>query len=207
MDGLDFSALTDDQLVELARACCLEAVRRSPATRMAMEAMMLDEAERVRIARTAGEQEAAAIRAAERERVAREAAAAVRAAEEQRTGAARREAAQREGEAAVRIAAERAAASMSWLRRAGAIVGRHPQAIQLSLLDTPYGRRVLVDPGAEKFERDHLADYTVATKTLKTKRDLLPKRAELIALAAEFAALHPTQRVRLVGADYQWETV
>ncbi len=72
MSILDFSGLTDDQLVELARACCKEAVRRSPAAYAAVERMMLDEAEKLRVAQTATAAEAAAARARERERIANE---------------------------------------------------------------------------------------------------------------------------------------
>lgn len=48
MDGLDFSGLTDDQLVELARACCVEAVTRSPSASAAMLDMMQSEAAKAR---------------------------------------------------------------------------------------------------------------------------------------------------------------
>lgn len=48
MDGLDFSGLTDDQLVELARACCMEAIARSPSASAAMLDMMQDEALKAR---------------------------------------------------------------------------------------------------------------------------------------------------------------
>ena len=48
MEGLDFSALTDDQLVELARACCIEAIERSPSASAAMLDMMRDEAAKAR---------------------------------------------------------------------------------------------------------------------------------------------------------------
>ncbi|MFG0229453.1 hypothetical protein [Achromobacter sp. 413638] len=49
MDDLDFSGLTDDQLISLARACCIEALQRSPAASNAMLDMMRDEAAAARL--------------------------------------------------------------------------------------------------------------------------------------------------------------
>ena len=49
MDELDFSGLTDDQLVGLARGCCVEAIRRSPAASDAMLDMMRSEAENAKL--------------------------------------------------------------------------------------------------------------------------------------------------------------
>lgn len=45
MDDLDFSGLTDDQLIGLARGCCIEALQRSPAATDAMLEMMRREAD------------------------------------------------------------------------------------------------------------------------------------------------------------------
>ncbi len=44
MDDLDFSGLTDDQLIGLAKGCCIEALQRSPAATDAMLEMMRSEA-------------------------------------------------------------------------------------------------------------------------------------------------------------------
>lgn len=76
--GLDFSILTDDQLVSLIRLACQEAGRRSALCQAAAEAAMLDEAERARIAREAAAKEASRIRAEQAARVAESAARAVR---------------------------------------------------------------------------------------------------------------------------------
>ncbi|OBY87036.1 hypothetical protein [Delftia sp. JD2] len=48
MEGLDFSGLTDDQLIELARGCCVEALARSPSVTNAMLDMMRDESAKAR---------------------------------------------------------------------------------------------------------------------------------------------------------------
>jgi hypothetical protein len=75
---LDFSILTDDQLVTLIRSALQEAVRRSPATAAAAQAATLDEAEKARIARVAAERAAAEVREAEERRLAAAAAAQAR---------------------------------------------------------------------------------------------------------------------------------
>jgi len=75
---IDFSILSDDQLVELVRAACGEAVDRGAAVEAAARAAMLTQAERAQIARGAAEREAERVRREEADRVARQAAAAVR---------------------------------------------------------------------------------------------------------------------------------
>ena len=74
----DFSELSDDQLIGLVRAALQEAVRRNPIVCDAMRGEVLDEAEKATIAKDAAGREAARLRALERERIANEAAAAVR---------------------------------------------------------------------------------------------------------------------------------
>lgn len=76
---LDFSGLTDDQLIGLIRAACAEARDRGAATEAAARNVYLDEVERARIARAAELLEAERLRGEEAARVAREAAAKVRA--------------------------------------------------------------------------------------------------------------------------------
>lgn len=83
MDGIDFSGLTDDQFVALARALCAEAVKRGGGVECAVRDSVLSEAERARVAERAAEIEAERLRAKEAERVAAEAAAKVRRAAEQ----------------------------------------------------------------------------------------------------------------------------
>ncbi len=80
MEGLDLSALTDDQLVELYRLVITEVSQRDPAVRAAAQAALLTETERVNIRRAAAEAEAARLREAERQRIELQAKAEVRAA-------------------------------------------------------------------------------------------------------------------------------
>lgn len=75
---LDFSVLTDDQLVELIREACRAAVERGNGCARAAESAYLSEAERVRIAREATERELAARKAEEADRIARQATEAVK---------------------------------------------------------------------------------------------------------------------------------
>jgi hypothetical protein len=79
MGTIDFSGLTDDQLVELVHAACAEAVERGSAVEAAARAAMLSQAERAEILRNAAEREAERIREEERRRLERQAAEAVRA--------------------------------------------------------------------------------------------------------------------------------
>ena len=78
MSTLDFSSLTDDQLVELIREACRAAVARGNGCARAAESAYLSEAERIRIAREATERELAARKAEEADRIAHQAANAVK---------------------------------------------------------------------------------------------------------------------------------
>lgn len=82
--NLDFSALSDDQLVGLIRAACAEAVARGTVVASAARAAYLSEAERAEIARAAADQEAEKIRREEAARLARETAERVRREEAQK---------------------------------------------------------------------------------------------------------------------------
>lgn len=77
-DDLGLSALTDDQLVELARAVSAEAYARGPVVIDAAQAAI--QAERDRLVREAQEEAARRVRAAEADRIRREAAEAAMAA-------------------------------------------------------------------------------------------------------------------------------
>ena len=205
MSSLDFSALTDDQLVELVRECCREAVRRSPAAAAAIERMMLDEAEKVRVAEAATATEAAAARARERARIAIEAAAAERARQDAASAADRaavaRRAAAREAEAAQR----RLAAEMDLVRRVASEVGRKPSEISILHIQTRFGRRVLINEGGERFARDHLVDYNADTRQISTGAKLVTKKPDLIRIAAEIAT-HCAIDTFLVGSGYPWQS-
>lgn len=75
---IDFTGLTDDQLVTLIQAACAEAVNRGTAVEAAARSAMLSEAEKAQIAAQAAQAEAERIRKAEEESIAREAAEQVR---------------------------------------------------------------------------------------------------------------------------------
>lgn len=203
MSALDFSALTDDQLLELLRAACQAAASRNPAVARAAETIVLDEAERARIAAAASEQEAAAIRAAERERIAKEAREKVRAEAEAHSAAARATANADKGREAAEAERRRAERNKGWLRRAAALVDVEPEKISLLYADTQYGSRVLINEGFDRYARDHLADYNTGKATTKTPQTLVKRKPEIAALCAEFAAtfkLGATMR----GCDYDW---
>lgn len=178
---LDFSGLTDDQLIELARGCCMEAARRSPATESAMRAMMIDEAERIRIARTATELEIAAQRARERERIANETATKLRAAESQRIAA---EIAQQTREKQHKRNQEHAGV----LRRvADAMGGIDPSTIGLLIADTRFGRRAMINEAGNRYARTHIVDCNLQTNEIKTIRAHVPHKPKLSALLKELA--------------------
>lgn len=76
--NLDFSSLSDDQLIVLIKQACNEAARRGTATNAAARNAVLTEAEKSQIANAAMEKELARQRAIEAERVAQEAANTIR---------------------------------------------------------------------------------------------------------------------------------
>lgn len=75
---LDFSGLTDDQLVSLIRAALQEAAHRTLACKVAAEAVVFDEAAKARIAQEAAVREVERLKREEAERIAREAAEKLR---------------------------------------------------------------------------------------------------------------------------------
>jgi hypothetical protein len=74
-EGLDFSGLTDDQLIALIRGALQEAATRTPECQMATQAAVFDEAEAARIKREAALEEAVRVREEAAQRIAKEAAA------------------------------------------------------------------------------------------------------------------------------------
>jgi hypothetical protein len=90
---IDFSVLSDDQLVELVKAACVEAVKRGQYVEAATSSAMLDEAEKLRIAQSAAEKAVADLKREEAERIAREAAEKVRAEADAQKSKAERDAA------------------------------------------------------------------------------------------------------------------
>jgi hypothetical protein len=188
---LDFSELSDDQLVGLVRAALQECVRRNPAVTAAVKAAVLDEAEKAKIAIEAGNREAARLRALERERVAKEAAEAVKKQAEAQAAIGREARIAREVAEATAKAAEEAGYEADVLARAAAILGRNTISVIVTPNDPAYGAgtRVLINPGRARYEREHLVDYVGApTNRIKTAREFTGKKAELIPFCAELAA-------------------
>lgn len=201
--SLDFSGLTDDQLVELVREACHEAIRRNPGLRAAVENVMLDEAEKARVAKEATERAAAAMRARERERIAAEAAAAVREKAERESAPERARRAMEEGRKAAEAARAAEASGMNWLRRAAILVNRRPSEISILYVSTKFGTRAMINIGAERHTRDHLADYNSETKVIKTPKELIKAKPALASLMAEFTC-HYRPTTHITGEQFEW---
>jgi hypothetical protein len=212
MNDLDFSELTDDQLLALVRAALRECVSRGDVVQAAAQAAVLNESEKVQIAREAAEAEAAKQRARERERIAREAADQVRReAESQRATERAADEARKSDEArarAQRLAAEaaerdykRECEDREWLRRAAGLVGREPGEICVLKIKTDYGTRVLINPSTSQYDRKHLADYHCTENTIKTSRELVGRKRALIEFCAEFSG---ARGGLVTGDDYDF---
>jgi hypothetical protein len=205
VETLDFSGLSDDQLLNLIRAALREVSSRDPSLSAAARSAMLDEAERARIMADAGEREAAKLRALERERVAREAAAQVREANAARTQQTTQAAAAAAAEAARAAQVASEARGKDLLRRAAELVGKKPDGISVLLLDTQYGRRVLINEGgAANYTREHLSDWTLGSGAIKTVRGLVKNKAALAAYSAEIAARYTGRTLKIFGDNYDW---
>jgi hypothetical protein len=206
MDGLDLSGLSDDQLVELARACCLEAVRRNPAVAEAMRDAMLSEAEKARIAETATYAELAAARARERERIALEAAARVKAKEHAATAARIAEQAKEKA----RQAKEKALAVMhrdiALLRQAGELVGRRPATLSLLYVLTKHGRQVYINPSSDRYTHDHLCAFNIKTGEIRSTAALVKHKPALAEFCASLTE-HVPLDTHIVGRNYEWPAV
>lgn len=199
---LDFSGITDDQLVELVRACCKEALQRNPGISQAVHDVLIDEREKARIIQTATEAEIAAMRAKERQRIAEEAVRRVREQADAQTTEARRKAAAEKAAAAAEKEIARANERKNWLSRFANLTGQSAASISVWIASTNYGKRVLVNEGANQFARDHLADYNISTGIIKTSKALVRAKPALVALCVEFSTLYSTGG--LCGADFDW---
>lgn len=208
MSDLDFSALTDDQLIGLVRAALQECVRRNPAVADAARAATIDEGEKARIAAQAAEAEAARIRAKERERIAKEATERVRKENEARTAESARKAAEEQVKQAVEQAAERERQEKEWIHKAALLVDRCPSTICVLYLKTDYGVRVLINPSNDRYDRNHLVDWNANENTIKTIRPFIGRKPALIEFCASFRAnFKPDGSKMLFGKDYSWEGV
>ena len=195
--NLDFSNLSDDQLVELVRQLAQECASRNPAVANASRSALLDEAEKARIRSEASEREAARLRAIERERIAKEAAEEVRRATESQRSAeeterrrakeqSARESARKTAEAAVREVAEREAEEAAWLKEIAALTDQEPTSISINYFKSRYGVRVIVNPSCDKYDDSHLVDWNAEENKIKTSRSLMSRKPELIGFCARF---------------------
>jgi hypothetical protein len=205
MTGLDFTALTDDQLIELIRAALAEAGARGQATVAAAQETWIDEAEKVKIAREAADREAAKFRALERERIAREAAEKVKRDHESRNGQAAKDAARKAALDAAAEARAKESERRQWLIRAASLVDCDPRGICLLYVSTNYGWRVLINKGCNRYSREHLVDWRAKTGEIKTVRKLIGRKPQLIELCAELRATYqPIGEQSFCGDDFDW---
>jgi len=195
MSDLDFSALSDDQVLELAVAIAREAVGRHPAMRDAFKAAIATEAQRLDAA--ASGTEAARVRTLQDIRKSAEDAAYLRSVVD------------------AKAAREKLAAAfgLTTLASAAAVVGRAPRDITVIVeLDAEYShrasvvKRVLINAGTLGNHASwHLCEYTVRTGSIRTSPGLQPKAGALAAWAkktaldAVAAGLH--DMLTLIGAE------
>lgn len=195
---LDFSQLTDDQLIELVRSACEYALSKDPAIAAAMRETMLSEAERARVARTAGELEIAAQRAAQRMRISADAARQKRAEEKLR---------QAEEVAARAAETERQQKQIDrgWLVTIGKIVNRDPASISILHYRHDDGTRVVVLPGHDRFDPSHLAACDPRMHRVHAIRQLVRVKPALAEMLTRFAELYPSGTF-ISGRDFDWTT-
>lgn len=166
MSDLDFSDISDDQLVELARAIALEAVRRSPAMQAAFDDAIVSEAERL-------DAEARGGAAAKQRRLAELQSRAER-------------------EAIARMKREEVEAWRASLlplaERAAQIVGRRVDEITVSDYHDGGSRKIRVTLGPNVDAGWFLIEYNPATDSVHTSPGVRPRAADALAWAREFAA-------------------
>jgi hypothetical protein len=188
MTTLDFSSLTDDQLVDLIRAALQEAVARGGAVEAAVRAAGLDEAEKARIAKDAAEQAARQIREEEAARIAREAA--------ERT---RREAESRKtNDAAARL---RAIAV-----EARSLFGSDQDNFKVEVWDRAGDRRVYIGHGHSEnwIEYYHTGNHRFGPQTLKiTAKSCASDLAKHLEITKEEAAEKIKAFCCMVATKYQ----
>lgn len=169
-EALDFSDLSDDQIVALASALAHEALRRNPAVAAAFEAALLTEQERAQAAvRGAQAGKAALLRQVEE--------ISQRAAQEQ----AREETRQ-----------QRRKAMGVFVHRAAQITGRAVSDVTLvwsGVFTGPSGNHLFLNAGASGEEVTwHLVDYCPKTESIRVGWMLEKKKSDLLQWAREAAA-------------------
>lgn len=168
-EGLDFSDLTDDQIVELASALAHEALIRSPALAAAFEAALVDEKQRA-------------------EALARGAAAAKARTLEEIREIGRRAEAQQQREL---LRHKRRDALAIFLRQASMIAGRPVAELTLTWQSNRhgFGPVLCLNAGTTGTDADwHLVEYRPRTQSLNTSPGLRAKTNELLQWAREASA-------------------
>lgn len=195
--AVDFSGLTDDQLVALFRELCQEAARRNPAVQAAMHEAGLDEAEKTRIYANAAEKEAERLRQEEAARVAAQAAEQVR----------------RETEAA-RVAAETQRNQAKWAERDALsirVTEIFEQKVKISVWAKDGDKRLYFDPlSGRAYGEDPLAMYAITGSDRYKPGNAyhLPERIKGDpARKAEFFAIAKALANELVGTTIHCQTV
>ncbi len=180
-ENLDFSDLSDDQIVGLAVALAQEAMRRNPALSAAFAQALLDERERVEAAARGSQQakqHAARVIAEQAEKAELEV--------------------QRE-----RLRQQRQAALAQYLRRAADITGRAVSELTLVWkrhedFQPKSGPHLQLNAGATGASSSwHLVNYSERTQQLRTSPALHVKQADLLPWAREVCAA-----VRALGVDH-----
>lgn len=166
MSELDFSDLSDDQIIELARAIALEAVRRSPAMQAAFDEAIVSEAERLDAEARGG--------AAAKQRRLREI--------EERAERNAIEQAKQEQKAKWR------ATLLPLAEQAAAIVGRGVDEITVSDYHDGASRKIRVTLGPNVDAGWFLIEYNPKTDSVYTSPGVRPRSAEALAWARAFAA-------------------
>lgn len=168
-EGLDFSGLTDDQIVELAAALAHEALLRSPALAAAFEQTLIDEKQRAEaLARGAAQARARTLRDLEE--------------------VGRRAEMQQQKEL---LRQKRRDALAVFVRQAAEITGRPVAELTLAWHGDYYGKgpRMHLNAGATGQHADwHLVDYDARSQALRTSPGLRAKTAELLQWAREASA-------------------
>lgn len=169
-DGLDFSDLTDDQIVGLATALAREAMSRDPALQAAFKQSLLDEKERVEAAAKGSER----ARRAERARVEKQAQAAALAQIKERER-------QRVHNALI-----------AYLRAIADVIGHEISNLTLVWSQLNYGRgghRLQINLGkTNELVRWHLIDYGADDERLYVSPGLRRKESEIMPWCREAVA-------------------
>ena len=201
-DELDFSELSDDQIIALLRSLMREASRRNPAAQKAAEQVVITEAERHRAMQCGGTAEAAALRAQDRAAAVEAGRQLARAEYERRVAAGLLTEAHQARQMVDTAATLEREAEQDLLRAVAVITGHKPSEISIVCADTRKGRRVMVNLGHDRFQPDHLADYNVDTKRISVKRHLMPAKKTLIEILAKMGARQGDYHLR--GGQFDW---